>query len=450
MRAHGHGVRHWRRAMPAAAAALSIWAGLGGTALLLADQRPAASQSAEAVGRIAQAITVRIEGATQGSGVLVRREGNRYTVLTAWHVVADQKPGEELAVFTPDEKQHQVELSSIAKIKDVDLATLTFTSTLPYRVASLADPKLMPVGSSIYIGGFPVATSAIPARIFRGYDANLSADPKSPALGVHALIYTTPTMPGMSGGPILDATGKLIGLHVRSETEVQQTSDPGVVIRTGTSQGIPVSYYQPKTRSGFESEARELAASQVAGPLSADGYLARAKALHRTNGSKEEIVRLASEALETRRSAEAYFLRGSAKLELGDERGAIEDLNQAIAINPEYAEALGKRGQAKSRIGDRLGAIADFTKVIASNPKAAKIIALRGAERYNLNDKQGACSDFSKAASLGDKSAVKWLQSTAPYGCGSLTQPPASLQNGPGNTAESMCSFRRSLGYACQ
>ena len=34
-------------------------------------------QSAEAVAQIAQAITVRIEGATQGSGVLVKREGNR-------------------------------------------------------------------------------------------------------------------------------------------------------------------------------------------------------------------------------------------------------------------------------------------------------------------------------------------------------------------------------------
>ena len=60
------------------------------TATVLAVQAPAHAQSAETVGKIATAITVRIEGATQGSGVLVKREGNRYTVLTAWHVVADQ------------------------------------------------------------------------------------------------------------------------------------------------------------------------------------------------------------------------------------------------------------------------------------------------------------------------------------------------------------------------
>lgn len=63
-------------------------------------------KSAYAVARIAEGITVRIEGATQGSGVLVKKEGNRYTVLTAWHVVEGNRPGEGLAIFTPDEQEH--------------------------------------------------------------------------------------------------------------------------------------------------------------------------------------------------------------------------------------------------------------------------------------------------------------------------------------------------------
>lgn len=64
------------------------------TGALLVIQAPAQSQSSDVVAKAAQAITVRIEVATQGSGVLVKREGNRYTVLTAWHVVSGQKPGE--------------------------------------------------------------------------------------------------------------------------------------------------------------------------------------------------------------------------------------------------------------------------------------------------------------------------------------------------------------------
>ncbi len=68
------------------------------TTAVVLQQSPAFAQDASAVARIAKAITVRIEGATQGSGVLVKKEGNRYTVLTAWHVVESNRPGEELAI----------------------------------------------------------------------------------------------------------------------------------------------------------------------------------------------------------------------------------------------------------------------------------------------------------------------------------------------------------------
>ena len=89
---------------------------VGAGATVLAVQAPGHAQSAEAVGKIAEAITVRIEGATQGSGVLVKREGNRYTVLTAWHVVSGQTPGEELDLYTPDGKRHPVEQGSIRRL----------------------------------------------------------------------------------------------------------------------------------------------------------------------------------------------------------------------------------------------------------------------------------------------------------------------------------------------
>ena len=45
------------------------------TGSLLVYPAPAQAQSAEAVAKVAEAITVRVEGATQGSGVLVKRDG---------------------------------------------------------------------------------------------------------------------------------------------------------------------------------------------------------------------------------------------------------------------------------------------------------------------------------------------------------------------------------------
>ncbi len=68
------------------------------TTAVLLEPSAVRAQDASAVARIAKAITVRIEGATQGSGVLVKKEGNRYTVLTAWHVVKFKKQREEMAI----------------------------------------------------------------------------------------------------------------------------------------------------------------------------------------------------------------------------------------------------------------------------------------------------------------------------------------------------------------
>ena len=117
------------------------------TGLLLAYPAPAQAQSAEAVAKVAEAITVRIEGATQGSGVLVKRDGNRYTVLTAWHVVSGQRPGEELDIYTPDGQRHKLEQGSIKRLGEVDMAVLSFSSPNSYEVAQVGDVKSMSMGS---------------------------------------------------------------------------------------------------------------------------------------------------------------------------------------------------------------------------------------------------------------------------------------------------------------
>ena len=71
------------------------------TTAVLLQAPPAFAQDASAIARIAVAITVRIEGAgSPGSGVLVKKEGNRYTVLTAWHVVSGNRPGVEVGIYT--------------------------------------------------------------------------------------------------------------------------------------------------------------------------------------------------------------------------------------------------------------------------------------------------------------------------------------------------------------
>ena len=68
---------------------------------------PSIAQDATTVADIAKQITVKIEGATQGSGVLISSNKGIYTVLTAWHVLESNVEGEEIDIITNDGEVHQ-------------------------------------------------------------------------------------------------------------------------------------------------------------------------------------------------------------------------------------------------------------------------------------------------------------------------------------------------------
>ena len=263
------------------------------SAALLVAEAPAQAQSAEAVGRVAEAITVRIEGAIQGSGVLVKRDGNRYTVLTAWHVVSSQGPREELDVYTPDGKRHSVEQGSIQRLGAVDMAVLSFTSSGSYELANVGDVKSVSSGSSIYVSGFPLPTSAVPSRVFRLKEGRLEANAQVFIPNGYQLLYSNPTLPGMSGGAVLNAQGQLVGIHASAERADQISERSGKAVATGTNQAVPIAYYNQ-----YSSGAAVIASSAQA--TTADDYLAQAKDLLGKKGSEREVIRLASRVLATR------------------------------------------------------------------------------------------------------------------------------------------------------
>lgn len=368
------------------------------SATLLVSQASAQAQSAEDVARVAQEITVRIEGATQGSGVLVKRDGNRYTVLTAWHVVSGQRPGEELDIYTSDGQRHQFEQGSIKRLGEVDLAVLTFTSSSSYEVAPVGDVKSVSSGSSIYISGFPLPTSAVPSRIWRFLKGDVIANATVAIPNGYQLLYSNPTLPGMSGGAVLNAQGRLIGIHGQGETDSKMSEQEGVTVKTGTNQAVPIAYY-----SQYSTGAALVVASSTQAST-ADDYLVQAQALLGKKGREQEVIRLASQVLATKQTADAYFYRASAKSDLGDQQGAIADYKQVIAINPQYIQAYVNRGRIKDALGDKQGSSADYSQAIAGysqaidiNPLDTKAYARRGSVKSELGDMQGAIADYSQA-----------------------------------------------------
>ena len=219
---------------------------LGGAMTALVNffiENPVAAQSAESAAKVAIAITVRIEGATQGSGVLIKRNGNRYTVLTAWHVVSGQRQGEELAVYTSDGRAHAVDSGTIQQVGNKDMASLIFQSDIDYTISRLSSGRDIAIGSKIFVAGFPLPTTAVPSRLFRFLEGiSIGIDEKGAASG-YDLLYSNPTLPGMSGGPVLDSTGRVVGIHGRAETDSQLTEQAGVAVKTGTNQGMTIDQY---------------------------------------------------------------------------------------------------------------------------------------------------------------------------------------------------------------
>ena len=371
------------------------------TGALLVYPVPAQAQTAETVAKIAQAITVRIEGATQGSGVLVKRDGTRYTVLTAWHVVSGQRPGEELDIYTPDGQRHQLEQGSIKRLGEVDMAVLSFSSSNAYEVAQVGDVKGVSSGSSVYVAGFPLPTSAVPTRIWRFLDGRVIANATVAIPNGYHLLYSNPTLPGMSGGAVLNAQGQLVGIHAGAERADQISESSGKAVATGTNQAVPIAYF-----SQYSTGAAVVASSTQA--TTADDYLAQAKSLLGKQGSEQEVIRLSNQSLAIRQSDDAYYYRAYAKDDLGDKQGAIADYNQAIAINPQFANAYTGRGLAKYALGDKQGAIADYNQAIAINPQFALAYTNRGAAKNESGDNQGAIADYNQAIAINPQYANAW------------------------------------------
>jgi S1-C subfamily serine protease len=193
------------------------------------------------VAKTAEEITVLIQGSgSPGSGVIIAKEGNTYFVLTAAHVIEGTNPGEEADATTSDQKPNVIDTNKIRKFPGYDLAIVQFTSNKNYPVAEVANSdevtRLMPV----FVAGFPLKGQATEGGFFIT-DGRISNINKDNADGYH-LVYTSPTRKGMSGGPVLNQYGQLIGIHGRAEGNAEQGKEQGFNL------GIPVNIFKQEAK----------------------------------------------------------------------------------------------------------------------------------------------------------------------------------------------------------
>jgi tetratricopeptide (TPR) repeat protein len=188
--------------------------------------------------------TVRIENSGgNGSGVIIAREGNSYYVLTAKHVVENQKtqqPTTNNKIITYDQDNYTP--TSIVLATGLDLAVVKFTSQSNYPTAQLG--RYSPNdGDIVLAGGFPgrdKINSPLwqwqlnPGYLYDPERGKFQTQDKQSFTNGYDLIYTSISYGGMSGGAVFDREGKVIGIHGQAETTEKAET------LLGNSQGISI------------------------------------------------------------------------------------------------------------------------------------------------------------------------------------------------------------------
>jgi len=217
---------------------------LGAAVVVVQTQRVMASIP-QPVRDIADKITVRIDGANAGSGIIIKGEGNTYTVLTCWHVVKNKG---NYTVRIGTGKPYQVNYSTVKRIGKIDLAEFQFTSNENYRPVEIGNSSQVTAGSTVYAFGW-----AAPDQVSKGREyvpLETTARIVSQPVDEYALVLSNTVKPGMSGGPILDEQGRLIGVSGLSTIDVR--------IETRDFLGIPINTYKQVVASATPPKPIEI------------------------------------------------------------------------------------------------------------------------------------------------------------------------------------------------
>jgi hypothetical protein len=164
-----------------------------------------------------------------------------------------------IAVKTADDNSHQLS-DAPQQIGDLDLGIVRFNSQENYTVATLATDTPQ-VGEKIYAAGFPLyEADGLTDTIYRGAEAfrltqgEISLIPPKSLPEGYFLGYTNDTEIGMSGGPIFNTKGFLVGVHGRGKyrdpsfgvytfADGSEPSSKMLETMSESSWGIPISAY---------------------------------------------------------------------------------------------------------------------------------------------------------------------------------------------------------------
>lgn len=420
----------------------SIISGTAVTAALVIVQSAVASaKDATEIAAIAMATTVKIDntlGIPGGSGVIIAKQDNVYTVLTADHVV--QNPNVGYVVKINSQQYPVSKVTSLKKQTGLDLATVTFESPETHTVATFGDSKYATVGANVYVSGYPLAVD-INAEREHEFTTGMITSIREGAAEGYSMRYQALTRRGMSGGSVFNSSGQLIGIHGQGDvigSVKSETSSIPEPLKTGFNAAIPIKNFLEASRMAgidnsnlvveggkperekIDTEATQkyiegVELLQRGNIEAANDYLIEAEDENPNNVlavyyqglidyTKRELnaaIAKYDRAIEIDPNFSlAYFSRGLANYRLGNKQQALEDYNSALRLNPADRWSYLNRGILREELNDISGAMSDYDRAIEIAPDYGKSYHNRGAVRYYKRDFQGAVADFKKASEL--------------------------------------------------
>ncbi len=377
---------------------------LFGVSIVLVQSQVALGLSAQEVEQIGKEITVRIVDAQNpsiaGSGVIIKRAGNSYTVLTAYHVV---KEATKPQIILPDKQSYALNNIKLLN-KQVDLAVASFSSSNSYQVAKIGDSDKATRTTTVYVAGYPAKTASINNPDYFLNKGQVNANGAAQREGYN-ILYDNVTRRGMSGGAVLNEQGELIAIHGRADEEsIGEKSETKII----TGLGITIySALRQLLAVGVDVGVR--LPDVVATAPKADDFFIKANQKYRDKDFKGAIADLTEAIRLNPNYASAYNNRGVVHYELKDLQGAVADYNSALKINPNDAEVYNNRGLVRKDLGDLQGSVADYNSALKINPNYALTYLNRGVVHYELKDFEGAVADYNSALKINPNDALAYL-----------------------------------------
>jgi tetratricopeptide (TPR) repeat protein len=366
---------------------------LCGSISIISYTAPALAISPSEVQKIAKQTTVRMAGCDRSSGVIIRKEGNTYTVLTVARVA--NKSGCE--IVAPDNNKYPV--TTIKTFPEsVDLAVVNFTSNNNYAVAKQIDNSdRLEAGSAIYVAGFPPSSAL---TFIKGDVVSNSTKPQGKG---YSLIYSNESLPKHSGGAVWNDKGEMVAIHGRENVA---STNATARIKTGYNLGITTNTFTRFAALAGVGGYPPVVLAPKLKPVDDNIALAIDK---EAKGDYRGMLKTLNDAvfLDSQNPV-LYYMRGVAKSML-DNSDAIADYTQAISQELNSAAVYTNRGFAKFTFGDRPGALADYNKAIALAPTDANAYYHRGNLKA-LNSPPAALADYNRAIALDSQLAPAYFR----------------------------------------